>query len=144
MNSPTVLSQKYWITNGFKHSNHALVFGQTIVKGKNEGMAAFLVKIRDDQMKEAKGVKIVDMGFKMGQNGVDNAALTFDNVRIPRTNMMNKFSDVDSSGNFTSKFKSNSSRFFGTTEKLLSGRICIASMAVGAARSCMYIAIKYA
>ena len=27
VNSPTVLSQKYWITNGFRHSNAALVFG---------------------------------------------------------------------------------------------------------------------
>ena len=27
VNSPSVLSQKYWITNGFRHSNHALVFG---------------------------------------------------------------------------------------------------------------------
>ena len=26
-NSPTTRSQKYWITNGYKHSNHALVFG---------------------------------------------------------------------------------------------------------------------
>ena len=32
VNSPTVLSQKYWITNGFKHSNYALVFAQTIVE----------------------------------------------------------------------------------------------------------------
>ena len=30
------------------------------------------------------------------------------------------------------------------TEKLLSGRLCIASMAVGASRSCLYIAITYA
>ena len=144
VNSPTVMSQKYWITNGFKHSNHALVFGQTIVKGKNEGVSAFLVPIRDKNMKELKGVKIVDMGFKMGQNGVDNAALTFDHVRIPRINMMNKFTDVDEQGNFNSKFKSMSQRFFGVTEKLLSGRLCIASMCVGAARSCMYIAITYA
>lgn len=27
VNTPTTLAQKYWITNGFKHSNHALVFG---------------------------------------------------------------------------------------------------------------------
>jgi len=27
VNSPTVLSQKHWITNGFRHANHALVFG---------------------------------------------------------------------------------------------------------------------
>ena len=144
INSPTVLSQKYWITNGFKHSNHAMVFGQTIVKGKNEGVSAFLVPIRDASMKEMPGVSIIDMGNKIGQNGVDNAALKFDHVRIPRVNMMNKFSDVDENGNFSSKFKSKSARFFGVTEKLLSGRICIASMCVGAARSCLYIAITYA
>ena len=27
VDSPSVLSQKYWISNGFKHANHALVFG---------------------------------------------------------------------------------------------------------------------
>lgn len=144
VNTPTVLSQKYWITNGFKHSNYALVFGQTIVKGKNEGVAAFLVPIRDKNMKEMSGVTITDMGHKIGQNGVDNAALKFHDVRIPRQNMMNKFSDVDEQGNFTSKFKSLSQRFFGVTEKLLSGRLCIASMQVGAARACLYIAITFA
>lgn len=56
VNSPTVLSQKYWITNGFRHSNNALVFGQTIVDGKNEGVGAFLVPIRDSKMKEMPGV----------------------------------------------------------------------------------------
>ena len=47
INSPTALSQKYWISNGFNHANYALVFGQTIVKGKNEGVNAFLVPIRN-------------------------------------------------------------------------------------------------
>lgn len=35
VNSPTTLSQKYWITNGSVHANLAVVFAQTIVKGKN-------------------------------------------------------------------------------------------------------------
>jgi acyl-CoA oxidase len=35
INSPTTLSQKYWITNGAVHANMAVVFAQTIVKGKN-------------------------------------------------------------------------------------------------------------
>lgn len=144
VNTPTILSQKYWITNGFKHSNHALVFGQTIVKGKNEGVSAFLVPIRDKNMKELKGVTITDMGVKIGQNGVDNAALTFDKVRIPRENMMNKYTDVDEHGNFNSEFKKPANRFFKVTERLLSGRLCIASMCVGASRSCLYIAISYA
>ena len=41
--TPTVASQKYWITNGACHANWAIVFAQTIVKGKNEGVNAFLV-----------------------------------------------------------------------------------------------------
>lgn len=80
----------------------------------------------------------------MGVNGVDNAALMFDNVRIPRENMMNRYSDVDANGNFSSEFKNLSARFFKVTERLLSGRLCIASMCVGASRSCLYIAVTYA
>lgn len=47
INCPSVMSQKYWISNGFKHANHSLVFAQTIVKGKNEGVNAFIVPTRD-------------------------------------------------------------------------------------------------
>jgi len=42
------------------------------------------------------------MGEKMGLNGVDNGRLSFDNVRIPRENMLNKYSDVDQNNNFSS------------------------------------------
>jgi hypothetical protein len=34
----------------------ALVFAQTIVKGKNEGINAFLVPIRDKKLKQLEGV----------------------------------------------------------------------------------------
>ena len=103
-----------------------------------------MVPIRDAKMKEFPGVTITDMGVKMGMNGVDNAALSFSNVRIPRVNMLNKFTDVDENGNYHSPVKNLNNRFFTVTEKLLSGRICIASFCVGSARSCLYIAIKYA
>ncbi len=42
------------------------------------------------------------MGIKFGMNGIDNAALKFHNVRIPRVNMMNRYADVDEKDNFTS------------------------------------------
>ncbi len=83
------------------------------------------------------------MGWRMGVNGVDNAALVFSNVRIPRVNMMNKYSDVDEQGTFKSDVKNIHSRFFKVTERLLSGRLCIASLAIGASRACLYIAIQY-
>lgn len=50
-------------------------------------------------------VRVEDMGYKMGLNGVDNAKLVFDNVRVPRENLLNRFSDVNENGEFVSKIK---------------------------------------
>ena len=85
INCPTPQSQKYWITNGACHANYAIVFAQTYVGGKNEGINSFIVRIRDDNMKPMPNVTIEDMGHKIGLNGVDNGRLFFKNVRIPRT-----------------------------------------------------------
>jgi len=38
------------------------------------------------------------MGSKLGANGVDNARLSFDNVRIPRESILNKYADVSPTG----------------------------------------------
>jgi acyl-CoA oxidase len=95
-------------------------------------------------MKPLNGVKINDMGVKFGLNGVDNAALKFNQVRIPRENMLNRYCDVDENGVFHSDIARPSQRFFKVTERLLSGRICIAAIAQGASRACLHIAIKYA
>ena len=103
IHSPTTGSQKYWITNGACHANWAIVFAQTFVEGKLEGINSFLVQIRDANMKPMPGVFIEDMGIKIGLNGVDNARLTFDNVKIPREQMLNKLNDVDEFGKFHSK-----------------------------------------
>jgi acyl-CoA oxidase len=138
-----VLSQKYWITNGAVHANYALVFAQTIVSGKQEGVNAFLVPIRDTSLKALTGVEINDMGMKMGLNGIDNAALKFHQVRIPRVNMMNRYGDVDEKGVFTSTVKGIQQRFFKVTERLLSGRLCIASMALGGLKAMIYSTVKY-
>lgn len=77
IHSPTTLSHKYWITNGACHANYAIVFAQTIVKGKNEGVNPFIVRVRDDKMNPMPGVYIEDMGWKFGLNAIDNAKLSF-------------------------------------------------------------------
>lgn len=78
IHSPTTLSQKFWITNGACHANYAVVFAQTIVAGKNEGVNSFIVPIRDQKMQPCKGVMIEDMGVKISLNGIDNGRLMFD------------------------------------------------------------------
>merc|ERR1719427_600694 len=106
VNTPHPLAQKYWITNGAVHAKHVVVMAQLIVDGKNEGIHALVVRMRDNDMKTIPGVTIEDMGYKMGLNGVDNAKLSFDNVRIPREALLNKYSDVNEEGVFSSKIGS--------------------------------------
>ena len=141
--SPTTLSQKYWITNGACHANYAIVFAQTLVKGKNEGVNSFIVRIRDDKMKSCPGVTIEDMGWKMGLNGIDNGKLMFKNVRVPREAMLNKINDVTEDGTFKSDIKKNSQRFFKVADRLLSGRLCISAMCLSGTKMNLFIAIRY-
>ena len=81
---------RYWITNGAVHARLTIVFAQLIIDGTKQGVHAFLVPIRDKEMRTLPGVTVVDMGIKMALNGVDNARLNFDNVRVPRTNLLNR------------------------------------------------------
>jgi acyl-CoA oxidase len=54
-------------------------------------------------MLPCRGVTIHDMGHKMGCNGVDNAKLSFDRVRVPREGLLDAHSTVAPDGAFTSR-----------------------------------------
>jgi len=73
-------------------ANHAVVFARLVIDGNDYGVVPFIVQIRDrDTHKHMPGIKSGDMGPKMGYNSKDNGWLTFDHVRIPRDQLLQKF-----------------------------------------------------
>ena len=77
------------------HCTHAAIFAQLIIKGKSFGLHAFLVPIRDPKtFKSLKGIEVGDIGPKQGFNTKDNGYCIFNNVRIPRKNMLMKYHTV--------------------------------------------------
>ncbi len=45
------------------------------------------------------------MGPKAGLNGIDNGFATFNNVRVPRENLLNKTGDVTPDGRYVTPYK---------------------------------------
>jgi len=59
-------------------------------------------------MDEEKGVSIEDMGIKMSLNGIDNGKLVFNQVKVPRSALLDKLNQVTADGTFVSKTKKTS------------------------------------
>jgi len=74
-------------------------WAQLYVKDECYGVHAFLVPIRDKRNHTVlPGVLIGDCGSKNGLQAIDNGWLVFKKVRIPRDNLLDKFSQVSADG----------------------------------------------
>ena len=143
VHTPVDQAHKEFIGNAARHARMATVFAQLIVQGESHGVHALLVPIRDAAGKSLPGVRIEDSGEKLGLNGIDNGRLWFDQVRVPRENLLNRYADVDQQGNYTSDIASPSKRFFTTLGALVAGRVSIALGSNSAAKSGLTIATRY-
>ena len=89
IHTPTVTATKYWPGDLGRFTSHAIVFARLIIDGKDYGVQPFMTQTRDvDTWKLRPGVKAGDLGPKIGYNSKDNGWASFDQVRIPRTNML--------------------------------------------------------
>jgi acyl-CoA oxidase len=144
IHTPSDNARKEYIGNAARHGQLATVFAQLIINDHSYGVHAFLVPIRDANGQPMPGVHIEDNGEKMGLNGVDNGRIWFNQVRVPRTALLNRFADVTPEGDYQSPITAEAKRFFTMLGTLVAGRIGIAGSALSAAKVGLTIAIRYA
>lgn len=143
IHTPHEKAQKEYIGNAAVHGQMATVFAKLIIGDIDYGVNAFIVPIRDSNGVILQGISINDCGLKMGLNGVDNGKISFDQVVIPKENMLDRFASVNEKGDFESPIPSDNRRFFTMLGTLVGGRIGIPRSALAAAKSGLTIAIKY-
>lgn len=143
IHTPNKNAQKEYIGNAAVHGQMATVFAKLVIDGHDYGVNAFVVPLRDTNGNTLNGVTIGDCGHKMGLNGVDNGTISFDNVVIPKENMLDRFASVNDKGEFESPIPSDNRRFFTMLGTLVGGRIGIPRSALAAAKSGLTIAIRY-
>lgn len=143
IDTPFRAAWKDYLGNAALHGQAAVVFAQLIVGGVNHGVHALYVPIRDGE-DFLPGVGGDDDGLKGGLNGIDNGRLHFSGVRVPRTNLLNRYGDVDENGVYTSTIASPGRRFFTMIGTLVQGRVSLDGAAVVASKLALKIAITYA
>ncbi|MYR08509.1 acyl-CoA oxidase [Gordonia sp. SID5947] len=148
IHSPTPSARKDYIGGAAEHAQVAAVFAQLVTGGPGEepssrGVHCFVVPIRDENGNDLPGVTTSDCGYKGGLAGVDNGRITFDQVRVPAENLLNRYADVEADGTYTSPIENPNRRFFTMLGTLIRGRVSVAATAGAAGRKALALATRY-
>ena len=144
VHTPTAAARKDYIGNAARHGRMAAVFAQLVVGGQSHGVHCLLVPIRGADGSALPGVTLSDCGPKLGLNGVDNGRIVFDQVRVPRDALLDRYAQVDADGNYTSAIENPDRRFFTMLGTLVQGRVSVGGVAINASKVALTIAIRYA
>ncbi|KAG0014012.1 Peroxisomal acyl-coenzyme A oxidase 1 [Entomortierella chlamydospora] len=104
INSTSFTASKWWIGGLGTLATHAVVQARLFIDGKDYGAHVFVVPIRSlEDHTPFPGIEVGDIGPKAynGFNKMDNGFARFNKYRIPRENMLMRFSKVSREGVFT-------------------------------------------
>lgn len=139
---------KWWIGNAAEDGRMATVFARLKIPSRvrmgafdDYGVHAFVVPLRDESGKEMEGVEIRDCGDKVGLQGVDNGAIRFTHVRVPRESLLDRFASVGRDGKYSSPLETPGKRFAATLGELTGGRVGLTFASLGVLKvGCIVVA----
>ncbi len=143
VDTPTEEDCKDYIGNAARDGRMAVVFAQLIVGGEGRGVHALLVPLRAERGRVVEGVRIEDDGPKIGLNGVDNGRIWFDEIRVPRDALLDRYAQVREDGTYFSEIENRNRRFFTMLGTLIMGRVSVGGAAISASKSALAIAVRH-
>jgi flavocytochrome c len=140
LNTPTLQSIKWWPGCLGKVGTHIVLYAQTLLDGKEYGINVFIVQIRDENHLPLPGVRVGDLGVKMGDNSNDTGFLMLENVRIPRENMLRKYREITKDGRYVDVVKADPKVHYTT---MMTTRASMVNTAAARLSQAATIAIRY-
>lgn len=73
IHTPNIRATKWWPGDISHHATHCVVFAKMVIDGSAFGVLPFIVQLRDPQTFDVcRGIRMGDMGPKLGYNGKNN------------------------------------------------------------------------
>jgi acyl-CoA oxidase len=142
LQTPNDKAAKNWISQGYT-AELGVVIANLRIQGKSYGPHAFHMRLREgEEGPLLKGIRIDDMGTKTVANDLDNARVWFDQVRLPKQSLLNKFADIENNQYVQKREERMRIEVIG--QRLLTGRLAIAEAALISCRVLHMRTEKYA
>lgn len=143
INTPHFQAQKYWIGNAGT-ATRAIVFAQLYIKEECFGVHPFIVQLREDENSAPlPGIIIQPCGLKGGVNGLDTCKIWFNDVKIPRENLLNRFGGVTIRGKYKTPIKTPRDRLQACLAELTTTRLISSIGNLNMSRMALFIATVY-
>jgi acyl-CoA oxidase len=140
LNTPNLTSMKWWPGGLGKLTTHCIVIARLIIRDTDYGFHQFLLPIRDlENHTTLPGIVLGDIGPKEGDwNAMNNGRMELYDVRIPRENMLMRYSKVSPEGEYTKP--PHSKLAYGSMSLI---RATVVGMSADALSKGITIAIRY-
>jgi len=113
IDTPGLEATKWWPGGLAKSCNCCILMARVVINGRNMGPHPFFFQVRDWETHETlPGITLLDIGQKLGYNGMDNGAMQISQVSIPRRHLLMRFVNVTPTGEYSRV--GNQKMLFGT------------------------------